>query len=79
MYRAPQVTAVATEAQRLLTGLFDAYRREPALLPPEWRSGSDDPVAITRNIGDFIAGMTDRYAIARHRALVGPVDMPEGF
>ena len=32
----------------------------------------------TRHIGDFIAGMTDRYALARYREVVGPVEMPEG-
>jgi dGTPase len=36
-------------------------------------------VATLRTIGDYIAGMTDRYAIARHEALVGPAEMPEGF
>ncbi|HEX8532995.1 MAG TPA: hypothetical protein VF662_02415, partial [Allosphingosinicella sp.] len=34
---------------------------------------------LTRRIGDFIAGMTDRYAINRYRELVGPVQLPEGF
>ena len=32
-----------------------------------------------RAIGDFVAGMTDRYAIRRYQELVGPVDLPEGF
>jgi dGTPase len=32
-----------------------------------------------RTIGDYIAGMTDRYAIRRHEELVGPAEMPEGF
>jgi dGTPase len=38
-----------------------------------------DEKVLIRRIGDFIAGMTDRYAITRYRELVGPVDMPEGF
>ena len=33
----------------------------------------------SRHIADFIAGMTDRYAISRYRELVGPIDLPEGF
>ncbi|MGS1016766.1 deoxyguanosinetriphosphate triphosphohydrolase [Allosphingosinicella humi] len=79
MYRSPRVKAVADEAQRLLAGLFAAYRADPALLPPEWRAATDDPIATLRRIGDFIAGMTDRYAIAQYRQFVGPIELPEGF
>ncbi len=79
MYESAPVEAVRIEAQRVLAGLFEAYRQDPSLLPPEWRSGSDDPVFTARAIGDFIAGMTDRYAIARYKELVGPVELPEGF
>ena len=32
-----------------------------------------------RTIGDFIAGMTDRFAVARHEELIGPVDLPDRF
>jgi dGTPase len=79
MYNAPAVTAVRDEAQRVLAGLFAAYRDDPTRLPPDWRTGGRDETASLRAIGDFIAGMTDRYAIARHRELVGPVELPEGF
>jgi dGTPase len=79
MYEAPRLLAIRAEAQKVVAGLFEAYRADPSLLPPEWRSGSGDPVSAARAIGDFIAGMTDRYAIARHQELVGPVELPEGF
>ena len=79
MYDAPPVRALKVEAQRVLEALFEAYRDDPARLPPEWRPASDDPVAVARAIGDFIAGMTDRYAIRRHEELVGPVKLPEAF
>ena len=79
MYDAPAVAAVRDEAQRLLAGLFAAYRDDPRRLPEEWRPQSDDPVTVLRAIGDFIAGMTDRYAIRRHEELVGAVDLPEAF
>jgi dGTPase len=50
------------------------------LLPPEWRARLPEAEpARTRHIGDFIAGMTDRYAVARYREAVGAVEMPEGF
>jgi dGTPase len=79
MYNAPPVLAVREEAQRVLAGLFAAYRDDPARLPPGWLGAGSDETAILRSIGDFIAGMTDRYAVARHRELVGPVELPEGF
>jgi dGTPase len=79
MYNAPPVLAVRDEAQRVLAGLFAAYRDDPRTLPPGWLGGDADEMATLRAIGDFIAGMTDRYAVARHRELVGPVELPEGF
>jgi len=79
MYDAPPVRAVKEEARRVVANLFAAYRDDPARLPPEWRPASGEPVAALRAIGDFIAGMTDRYAIRRHQELVGPVALPEGF
>jgi dGTPase len=78
IYRSARVDAVAREAQKVLARLFAAYRDDPRLLPPEWRVEGDE-AAVLRRIGDFIAGMTDRYAIARHQELVGPVELPEGF
>ncbi|HYD37348.1 MAG TPA: deoxyguanosinetriphosphate triphosphohydrolase [Allosphingosinicella sp.] len=79
MYDAPPVTAVRDEAQRVLAGLFAAYRDDPGRLPPGWLADGADEVATLRAIGDFIAGMTDRYAIRQYRELVGPVRLPEGF
>jgi len=66
------------EAQRVVAGLFAAYRDDSSLLPVDWRS-EEDQVQRLRTIGDFIAGMTDRFAVARHRELVGPVDLPDRF
>ena len=79
MYDSPRVKAVKDEAQAVLTALFAAYRDDPDRLPPEWRPAASDPVTTLRAVGDFIAGMTDRYAIRQHEALVGPVGLPEGF
>ena len=67
------------EAQAILTALFTAYRDEAKHLPEEWRPASDDPVQIARRIGDFIAGMTDRYAVRRYEALFGPSSLHERF
>ena len=79
MYRSESVKEVAREAERLIAGLFAAYRADPWLLPSEWQPRSNDDQAVARRIGDFIAGMTDRYAIRQYRSLVGPVDLPEAF
>ena len=67
------------EAQAILAALFSAYRDDPDLLPAEWRPPSDDSVTVARTVCDFMAGMTDRYAVRRYQALIGPVALPEGF
>ena len=79
LYHHPRQSDVADQACALIAGLFAAYRDDPDLLPENWREGAASPVTRDRHIGDFIAGMTDRYAIARYREVVGPVEMPEGF
>jgi dGTPase len=79
MYNAPAVLAVREQAQAVVARLFAAYRDDPSRLPPEWLPDEADEVTTLRTIGDFIAGMTDRYAVRQHRELVGPVELPEGF
>jgi len=79
MYRSPEVTAVARRAQVLLEGLFAAYRNDPGLLPSEWQANWTSDTHLIRTIGDFVAGMTDRYAITQYEQHVGPAELPEGF
>jgi dGTPase len=79
MYDSAPVQAVRIEAQRVIANLFAAYRAEPALLPADWQPADGSEQSVIRAIGDFMAGFTDRYAIARHRELVGPVELPEAF
>jgi dGTPase len=79
MYRSPPILQIQNEAKKLLAGLFAAYRADPSLLPAAWQERHADDVTLTRRIGDFIAGMTDRYAITQYRQHVGPVTLPEGF
>ena len=78
LYNSPKLTEVRHEAQRVVANLAAAYRADPSLLPPGW-CGDCDEQATLRSIGDFIAGMTDRFAIARHEELVGPVNLPDRF
>jgi dGTPase len=79
MYNAPPVAAVRDQAQGIVAALFAAYQDDPRRLPPGWLETGADEVATLRAIGDFIAGMTDRYALRQYRELVGPVELPEGF
>jgi dGTPase len=79
MYRSPPILQIQNEAKKLLAGLFAAYHADPGLLPAAWQDRQADDVTLTRRIGDFIAGMTDRYAITQYRQLVGAVTLPEGF
>jgi dGTPase len=76
LYGLPELRPVRDEAQRVVADLAAAYRADLSLLPADWRR--DDEVEQLRTMGDFIAGMTDRFAIARHEAIVGPVNLPPG-
>jgi len=78
LYNAPELVPVRVEAQRVVANLFEAYRTDSARLPESWRGGGDETERL-RIIGDFIAGMTDRFAVARHEELIGPVDLPDRF
>jgi dGTPase len=75
LYGAPELTVVREQAERVVSNLAAAYRANPLQLPESWQ-GEGDRLHQLRTIGDFIAGMTDRFAIARHEELVGPVNLP---
>lgn len=68
LYRHPRLMAVRRDAEAIVRDLFGRFSREPALMPDEWRRDRDgaDPARIA---ADYIAGMTDRYAILAHRQL----------
>ena len=76
LYGLPGLRPVREEAQRVVAELAAAYRADPSLLPADWRR--DDAREQLRTMGDFMAGMTDRFAIARHEEIVGPVNLPAG-
>ncbi len=67
LYRHYRVTRMSTKARRIVTDLFQAFMSDQRLLPPEFQARAEDNVA--RAIADYIAGMTDRYAILEHRRL----------
>jgi dGTPase len=76
LYESAELDAVRGEAERVVTNLAGAYRSDPGLLPTGWLSRVEGTDEQGRRIGDFIAGMTDRFAIARHVELCGPVSLP---
>lgn len=72
LYHHPEQLAAADRARIIVRDLFHAYQRQPELMPAEWRDDctADEPHR-SRHIADFIAGMTDRYAEARHAEIFG--------
>lgn len=79
MYRSAPLIAVQDKAKTVLARLFAAYRADPSLIPIQRRPADGGPVPTLRAICDFVAGMTDRYAINQHRQLIGGVELPEAF
>lgn len=71
MYRHERVMRVMRDAEAVVRDLFARYQAEPGDLPAEWLpdESEHDETGRARRIGDFIAGMTDRYAIIEHQRL----------
>jgi dGTPase len=71
MYRNERVTSIMGRARRVVRDLFEAYMSDAALMPEGWREHgyADDNSDFARQVCDFIAGMTDRYAIEQHKRL----------
>ncbi len=71
LYRHYRVVRMAVKAEQIITALFQAYQAEPAILPPHVQTWMDTR-GLERTICDYIAGMTDRYAIEEHQKLFDP-------
>ncbi len=71
MYRHKRVMRVMGEAEQILFDLFARYQRSPGDLPAEWIEGTERETEgeRARRIGNFIAGMTDRFALTEHQRL----------
>jgi dGTPase len=71
MYRHPRVMRVMGEAEQILFDLFARYQKMPGDLPAEWlpQGDGDTETERARRIGNFIAGMTDRFALTEHQRL----------
>ncbi len=74
MYRHYKVNRMASKARRVVRELFRLYVGEPQCLPTEWRRQADGLVEaeLARVVADYIAGMTDRFALGEHQRLFDP-------
>jgi dGTPase len=72
LYRHPRVVAMTDRAGRIVRDLFGGFMAEPSRLPVQYRKLAEADRA--RTIADYIAGMTDRYAIREHGRLLGPME-----
>ena len=72
MYRAPSVVKMRIEVTEAVTTLFPLFMQHPELLPKQWRKDVEkakDDVALARIVVDYIAGMTDRFALQEYERL----------
>ncbi len=74
LYRHNRVLHMADKAKRVVGELFQAYTAEPSQLPPHILGRYKRSEPLPRIVADYIAGMTDRYALEEHRKLVEPCE-----
>ncbi|MEZ5753142.1 MAG: deoxyguanosinetriphosphate triphosphohydrolase [Paracoccaceae bacterium] len=73
MYRAPSVVRMRAEVTEVVNDLFALFMRAPEYLPEEWRDDirhAPDDTALARIVADYVAGMTDRFALQEHARLI---------
>jgi dGTPase len=75
LYRHYRVARMQVKAERLIADIFNAYQVEPMMLPDTTQTNIDKQ-GLERTICDYIAGMTDRYAIEEHQRLFNPLEKP---
>lgn len=81
LYRHYRVTRMTVKAERVLSALFEAFMENPGLLPPEPARNvahleqTQDQAGRARAVADYIAGMTDRYAIAEYERVFSPTHL----
>ena len=68
---------MSSKAQRIIGELFAVFMEDPRLLPPQFQAHADADRA--RAVADYIAGMTDRYAIREHRRIFAVEEVPVSF
>ena len=74
MYRAPSVMAERARVTQVVNGLFPLFLSQPELLPQEWRAdieAAGSETELARIVADYVAGMTDRFALQEGQRLLG--------
>ena len=67
---------------RAVEALFPIYMSDPSLLPQRWQpelAAAEGETAVARHVADYIAGMTDRFALQQHASLTGEDVMHDGI
>ena len=81
LYRHYRVHRMSAKARNIIQSLFDAFINDPQLLPPEQQQGlhklesSDGDTGRARSIADYIAGMTDRFAIREYGRIFNAAEL----
>jgi dGTPase len=75
MYRHHRVVRMAVKAERIITDLFNGYQSESSMLPQHVQDMIESR-GLERTICDYIAGMTDRFALQEHHKLFDPSSLP---
>jgi len=73
-YRHPRVIRMQKKAERVVAELFQAYVAEPAQLPLEVQARLEDGEDLHRVVCDYIAGMTDRFALQEYAKMFDPYE-----
>ncbi|MDH3239942.1 MAG: deoxyguanosinetriphosphate triphosphohydrolase [Alphaproteobacteria bacterium] len=79
MYRHETVNRMSDTGAKVVRELYELFLAEPEHLPADWQQSLDGPggAATARTAGDYIAGMTDRYALRTYERLIGPIGIPD--
>jgi dGTPase len=78
VYRHYRVLRMTNKAQQVVKSLFEAFMHSPELMPPEFQQAAASGLAQfgesgrARSVADYIAGMTDRYAVLEHERMFDP-------
>jgi len=74
LYRHFRVERMAEKAKNVVSKLFEAYTQNPDIIPPEFRQGFSEKESLERIVCDYIAGMTDRFALQEFSKLFDPFE-----
>jgi len=75
LYTHHRVTRMTQKADRIMSALFEVYMQEPRQLPPHvLRRVAEEGEAVARVVADYIAGMTDRFALEEYKKLFDPYE-----